>query len=143
MNKLTADRCKKQIQSWEQMMRISDVAMIVELNLQALEIALPVLEQREMITDNQPVITDNAEMITDSAGLVDGWIEWKGGLVAPVTGMVEVRLRRCRHDRGAEPATGWVWKHRGTGDDIIAYRVVQEQQERDKPDSKTHTGEGE
>lgn len=47
MKKLTAERCKKQIEEWQRMMRVSDVAVMVELNLQAYVIALPVLEQQE------------------------------------------------------------------------------------------------
>ena len=46
MKKLTAERCKRQIEEWQRMMSVSDVAVMVELNLQAYLIALPVLEGR-------------------------------------------------------------------------------------------------
>ena len=47
MKKLTAERCKRQIEEWQRMMSVSDVAVMVELNLQAYLIALPILEQQE------------------------------------------------------------------------------------------------
>lgn len=128
MSKLTAEEARfdlGNLKKWQS--EPHGISMKEERHMQTLEIALPILEQQEMITDSQPVITDSERMITDSAERGDGWIEWGGGTNAPVTGMVEVRLRSCSNARKAEPATDWVWKHRGTGDDIIAYRVIQEQ----------------
>lgn len=114
MKKLTAERCKKQIEEWQRMMSVSDVAVMVELNLQAYLIALPVLEQQEK----------QAEQQVDD----DGWIEWKGGK-CPVDGSVkvDVRFRNGEVDEGLS-ADGWVWLCSPDSNyerDIIAYRVIE------------------
>lgn len=47
MNKLTAERCRERIASLKRKRRVFGLAMDSELDLAALEIALPVLEQQE------------------------------------------------------------------------------------------------
>lgn len=110
MKKLTAERCKKQIEEWQRMMSVSDVAVMVELNLQAYVIALPVLEQQEK--------------------LADGWIEWHGG-ECPVDGCVKVEYRLRDGDTSNEPASCLAWEHEGECYDIIAYRIIDRQQKGD------------
>lgn len=63
-------------------------------------IALPILEQGE-----------------------SEWIEWRGGLVPPVTGLVEVRYRNGREHSGCM-AGEYSWALGLGGLTIIAYRVV-------------------
>ena len=113
MKKLTAERCKRQIEEWQRMMSVSDVAVMVELNLQAYLIALPILEQQEK---DEPV-----------------WIYWSGEVALPPVGnevMVEARMHSGNRMTG--PAKTMRWRnyapHPG---DIVAYRVL-EQQERDR-----------
>lgn len=67
------------------------------------------------------------------------WIDWAGGeCPVPAKTLVEVRLRGAVINLEAEPAGYWAavpgddtpngidhWHHRGTANDIIAYRVVQ------------------
>ena len=108
MKKLTADRCKRQIEEWQRMMSVSDVAVMVELNLQAYLIALPILEQQER---------------------GDGWIEWRGGASGscPVayTTLVEVQSRSGHV--AEDCAEAFEWCHEADDDDIIAYRTIPEQ----------------
>lgn len=57
----------------------------------------------------------------------DGWIEWPGGFSSPVSNgpLVEVRFRDG--DGGVNrTATDWNWAHVFGGDDIIAYRIIEE-----------------
>ena len=114
MKKLTAERCKKQIEEWQRMMSVSDVAVMVELNLQAYVIALPVLEQQEK----------QAEQQVDT----DGWIEWKGG-ECPVDGGVMVETIWSDGDIISNRARKLGWHHSQREVNIISYRVVE--QERD------------
>ncbi|MGK3116688.1 DUF551 domain-containing protein [Candidatus Pantoea formicae] len=53
----------------------------------------------------------------------DGWIEWKGGVCAPVTGIVEVKWSSGSTDIGA--AGVWRWEHCQFLINIIAYRVIE------------------
>lgn len=106
MKKLTAERCRKQIAEWERMMSVSDIAVMVERHLQAYRIALPILEQQER-----------------GAG---EWIEWGGGLVPPVTGLVEVRYRNGREQKGCK-AGDFSWSLGLGGLTIIAYRIIPQQ----------------
>lgn len=55
----------------------------------------------------------------------DGWIEWKGGL-CPVEGdlWIEIRLRSGLLIGPRQPYC-WVWEHGVMSDDIIAYRVIE------------------
>lgn len=55
----------------------------------------------------------------------DGWIEWSGGS-RPVTlwQNLEVRLRSGNF-RSGQTAAYWVWQHTGGINDIIAYRVIE------------------
>ncbi|WP_277268292.1 hypothetical protein [Pantoea septica] len=95
-------------------------------------VAYRVLEPQEMITDNQSVITDSAGMITDSAGLGDGWIEWKGGK-QPIADSREVAIKFRDGTVMTETLSDcWVWSHGGDDDDIIAYRLVEQERERGK-----------
>ena len=113
MKKLTAERCKRQIEEWQRMMSVSDVAVMVELNLQAYLIALPVLEQQEKQAEHQ---VDN-----------DGWIEWHGGK-CPAYCLVEFEMRDG--DKDTSLGDRLDWKHESRSDDIIAYRVVEQERER-------------
>jgi len=110
MKKLTAERCKRQIEEWQRMMSVSDVAVMVELNLQAYLIALPILEQQER---GEPA-----------------WIEWSGkGKPAEANPkMIEVKFRDG--DTATEIASLWRWSHHENDSDIIAYRVVEQERER-------------
>lgn len=54
-----------------------------------------------------------------------GWIEWKGGLVPPVTGLVEVRYRNGREHSGCK-ASDYSWTLGLGGLTIIAYRIIPE-----------------
>lgn len=116
MKKLTAERCKRQIEEWQRMMSVSDVAVMVELNLQAYLIALPVLEQQEK----------QAEQQVDS----DGWIEWKGGECPISLPRQEVEYLTRIGNKHITPAGDLRWYHEDKGGDIIAYRVVEQERER-------------
>lgn len=76
--------------------------------LEALEIALPVLEQQEKGDD--------------------GWIEWGGGK-CPVDSsvMIEPKLRSGKI-MPSEIAVYWNWQHQEWDGDIIAYRVIDQQE---------------
>lgn len=60
------------------------------------------------------------QIMTDN----NDWIKWKGGLVAPVTGMVEVRYRNGICSRGHK-AGDYSWRRGLGGLTIIAYRVIE------------------
>ena len=61
---------------------------------------------------------DLIELIRDE----HGFTIWKGGPVAPVSGMVEYRLRNgLTFSRAAE---GLIWGHDGGPADLVAYKVV-------------------
>ena len=122
---------------WERLEEAYCLPLSSELHLQAYRIALPVLEQQEMITDSQPVMTDNAEMITDSAESGDGWIEWGGGSKPVGNGRIDLKLRDGLVTRGM-PAEYCEWSHDNRHTDIIAYRVVEQQE---KASGKHQEGE--
>lgn len=105
MKKLTVDRCRKQILRIKKCISEGYVSINERDYLQALEIALPILEQQER-------------------GEGD-WIEWGGGLVAPVTGLVEVRFRCGREEKGCK-AEYYSWARGLGGLTIIAYRIIRE-----------------
>ncbi len=104
MNKLTAKKCRAQIKEWEKMMLISDVSMMIEYHLEAYRIALRVLEQQEKGDD--------------------GWIEWKGG-ECPVDIGVLVEFEMRDGDKNTALSTILDWSHELRSDDIIAYRVIE------------------
>ncbi|MDU5780730.1 MAG: DUF551 domain-containing protein [Pantoea sp.] len=85
MKKLTAERCKKQIEEWQRMMSVSDVAVMVELNLQAYLIALPVLEQQEKGDDGWIECSERMPEVNKSVLVWDGhtvntaWLVFHGG----------------------------------------------------------------
>lgn len=60
------------------------------------------------------------------------WYGWNGGAcpVHPET-VVEVRFlsRDAEHIRMSDCAELWVWQTDGSGDDIIAFRVIREHRE--------------
>lgn len=113
MKKLTADKCRNHIERLRRYESESLYQFPFEIEmLEAFEIALPVLEQQEKGTGD--------------------WIEWHGkcgGNDQPVIGMVEVKLRNGNTDKAE--ASDWYWPQDGIPSDIIAYRVV-EQQERER-----------
>lgn len=51
------------------------------------------------------------------------WIEWHGGLVAPVTGRVDVRYRNGKEEAGHKAGV-FSWSKGLGGMTIIAYRVI-------------------
>ncbi|WP_394521680.1 hypothetical protein C1N60_08835 [Pantoea sp. SGAir0184] len=53
----------------------------------------------------------------------DDWIEWGGGSVAPVTGLVEVRWSTGSTDIG--DAGVWRWEHSKFMVNLVAYRVIE------------------
>lgn len=59
----------------------------------------------------------------------DGWIEWGGGK-RPVGYHAPVRIRYFDGEESEAFAGHIHWEHCGDGDDIIAYRVVQQERER-------------
>lgn len=126
MKKITADKCREQFEEWfadhsgqtvewVKNQRASDTHYKIGPEIQtywltwqasreSLEIALPILEQQEKGND--------------------GWIEWKGGLVAPVTGRVDVRYRNGKEEIGHK-AGDFSWRKELGGVTIIAYRVIE------------------
>jgi len=137
MNKLTARKCREMFLHLFGEKRQDGITLKEDLYMQALEIALPVLEQQEMITDSQSVMTDNAEMITDSAESGDGWIEWGGGSQPVGNGRIDLKLRDGLVTRGM-PAEYCEWSHDNRHTDIIAYRVIEQQE---KASGKHQEGE--
>lgn len=105
MKKLTAERCKRQIEEWQRMMSVSDVAVMVELNLQAYLIALPILEQQENGNDD--------------------WVEWGGGECPVELPRQEVEYLTRLGNKYITAAGDLRWFHEGKGGDIIAYRVIE------------------
>lgn len=114
MNKLTAEVARRDIGHLKSFQSDPKVGLSLkeEKYLQALEIALPVLEQQESPTDTYRQIED------------DEWIEWGGGLVAPVTGLVEVRYRNGTEHEACK-ASSYSWVNSLGGLTIIAYRVIE------------------
>lgn len=96
--------------------------------LALIEIALTVLEQqekgemdiiriRELLKNNQ---TDTYRQIEN-----DGWIEWRGGeCPVPNSTVVQVKYRAV-YDDDEQKASLCAWNHDGAYDDIIAYRVIE------------------
>lgn len=112
MNKLTAEKCRREIRIWERLEQTVGLAIESERHLQAYRIALPILEQQER-----------------GEG---GWIEWGGG-DQPVSdyAVVEVKFRNGSVEKG-EFAECYEWNHgyrdlSTTEVDIIAYRIIPEQ----------------
>jgi len=103
MKKLTAEKCREFISVFKSLEKEGHLALTSGYHLQALEIALPILEQQER----------------------GKWIEWKGGIVAPVTGLVEVRYRNGREQKGCK-AGDFSWSLGLGGLTIIAYRIIPE-----------------
>lgn len=124
MNKLTAEKCREHFEEWfaeyagqtigwVKAQRASDTHYKVgpEINgywraWQASRDSLPILEQQERGEGE--------------------WIEWGGGLVPPVTGLVEVRYRNGREHSGCK-ASDYSWALGLGGLTIIAYRIIPEQ----------------
>ncbi|WP_407568560.1 hypothetical protein [Pantoea sp. GABEPS69] len=104
MNKLTAKKCRKKIEMWSLMQEAGTLAEVYEMHLQAYRIALPVLEQQERGEGE--------------------WVEWGGGPVSPVSGVVEVRWSSGSTDIGY--ARDWRWEHSRFMINIIAYRIISE-----------------
>lgn len=112
MKKLTAERCKKQIEEWQRMMSVSDVAVMVELNLQAYLIALPVLEQQEKV-----------EIVKSL------WVEWRGNFIPGVVRGRQVQVRYSDGTIKSGYAAFFNWGN-GVGKPVIAYRLVEQERER-------------
>ncbi|WP_312631574.1 hypothetical protein [Pantoea piersonii] len=110
MNKLTAEKCRDRIARLKECEKMPWGLSIDGIyQLQALEIALPVLEQQES----------------------ECWIVWEGG-ECPVAENTPVAVKyRNGVIMPAQPADCYEWNHDGWGGDIIAYRVI-EQQERER-----------
>lgn len=107
MNKLTAEKCRKEIEWVKSSHEEGMVTELTLLLLQALEIALPILEQQER---------------GEGEG---GWIEWGGGgCPAPNASLVEIELRDGMKTYG--PPDDFSWCHSELWNDIIAYRIIPE-----------------
>jgi hypothetical protein len=108
MNKLTAEKCREQIEEFQHLLTSESISTKAERHLQAYRIALPILEQQER-------------------GEGD-WIEWGGGDTCPVPEGVKAEIK-FRDGDCAEIDT-WLdileWRHKGYGSDIIAYRIIPE-----------------
>ena len=110
MKKLTAEKCRSVIQGFKWMaaegpgMSIRD-----EYDIQAYEHALKALEQQER---------------GDS-----GWIEWGGGASGscPVAYATLVEVKSRNGHVAEDCAEAFEWCHEADDDDIIAYRIIQEQ----------------
>lgn len=136
MQKLTAIKARALIHDLSGLRTIRE-----ELFRQALEIALPVLEQQEWGCEscggNGHIEIDHGELgiehitchkctsSTEQEKGNDGWVEWHGGRLPPISGMVKVKLRDSTETDGL--ATNFTWTHHRAGDfdDIIAYRVIE------------------
>ncbi|HBZ17521.1 MAG TPA: hypothetical protein DEO73_17415 [Pantoea sp.] len=115
MNKLTAEVARRDIDHLKSFQSDPKVGLSLkeEKYLQALEIALPVLEQQESPTDTYRQIEN------------DGWIEWGGG-ERPVGDGMKVCLKFRDGDAiSTDFPQNWEWEHENIGDDIIAYRVIE------------------
>lgn len=156
MNKLTAEVARRELSSLKRYLgsETSWLSLREERYLQALEIALPVLERQ----DHESVIAEQLEVVRDSLALNphqyaiiscainrlnnharsllnqqdgDGWIEWRDG-ECPVAENTPVAVKyRNGVIMPAQSADCYEWNHDGWGGDIIAYRVI-EQQEREQ-----------
>lgn len=106
MQKLTAEKCREQIDDCIALKERGYLSINGEYKLQALEIALPILEQQER-----------------GEG---GWVDWVGGQ-CPV-GYDELVEIRCRGGAKFNPnrACQFAWDHAGVSLDIIAYRIIPE-----------------
>ena len=144
MKKLTAEKCREQIAECQALKERGYLSISGEYKLQALEIALPVLEQQERgghepnhaqccaIAGGDISICDcvNKDWVylapKSTAIKPQGeWIEWRGGEGSPVDkdSLVKVKWRN-----GAileDAAYAFAWYHDGDHDDIIAYRVIE------------------
>lgn len=76
-------------------------------------------ERGEPITDNQHPTTDTYRQIEN-----DVWIEWDGG-ECPVDKNAKVEFKSPGGAAGLQRAKYLNWFHNGAGDDIIAYRVIE------------------
>lgn len=145
MNKLTAEKCREFIRVFKALEREGHLALTSEYHLQALEIALPVLEQQEsadLISTPQHVLDEKfnehfgapPHPTTDTTPQIDndGWIEWGGGK-CPVKANALVDYRTRAGNTADTIALALRWAHEGWDGDIIAYRVI-EQQERERGD---------
>lgn len=104
MNKLTAEKCRKEIEWVKSSHEEGMVTELTLLLLQALEIALPILEQQERGEGE--------------------WIEWVGGAM-PVSdkSRVDIRWIDGSFSRNTFAAI-WDWEHHPGADNIIAYRII-------------------
>lgn len=75
-------------------------------------------ELLSMLDDIKPK-TDTYRQIEN-----DAWIVWRGGS-CPVGRMDFVEVRFSNKTQGSGMAHWWVWNHTGEDDDIIAYRVIE------------------
>lgn len=111
MNKLTAKKCLERIDKLKTSQRRFGISIFEEEYLEALEIALPVLEQQEKANSD--------------------WIEWDGIDNQPdITPKVQIKRRDGVTDDGY--LNHFEWDHIGDDTDIIAYRVVEQEREREE-----------
>lgn len=106
MNKLTAEKCREQIDNLNAEWEGDGLTDEESLYLQALEIALPILEQQER---------------------GDVWIEWGGGAMPTSTPFQEVGYLTRLGNKDKSSAGDLRWEHEGKGGDIIAYRIIPDQ----------------
>ena len=106
MNKLTAEKCREQLDECRALKERGYLSINGEYKLQALEIALPVLEQQEK----------------------GSWIEWSGG-ECPVENksLVEVKFSNGKTNKKHTAGEwGWhSWPELPMDYHIIAYRVIE------------------
>ncbi|WP_307744443.1 hypothetical protein [uncultured Pantoea sp.] len=109
MNKLTAEKCRREIRIWERLEQTVGLAIESERHLQVYRIALPILEQQERGEGE--------------------WVEWEGGK-CPVddNANVEVKFRDGCFGGGIRKAGGYYWGRSNAeyDSDIIAYRIIPE-----------------
>lgn len=107
MNKLTAEKCREQIDNLNAEWEGNGITDEESLYLQALEIALPILEQQER-------------------GEGEGeWMEWGGG-ECPVDEDAIVEMKWKYGDQITNRAGIYQWSYYEYGDRIIAYRIIPE-----------------
>ncbi|WP_314412102.1 hypothetical protein [Pantoea septica] len=151
MNKLTAEVARQDLNHLKSWVETCGISMKEERYMQALEIALPVLEQQEKkqdvsLREGLAALSDHIDSIggynfealeayrREEFGRQekgnDDWVEWKGGECPVADGLAVTEVKFRSGDVVKAFADTWWWGHSGDEDDIIAYRVVEQERER-------------
>lgn len=80
----------------------------------------------KLVEDRLPNVGALLDSVSMEPPVVDGWIEWHGGVRPVARGIrVECRFRNGRQE-GPSTADNWRWHWMGDSYDIVAYRIVKE-----------------